>query len=170
MEVAKKLLGNDEAVLSEGVPHQFDEEILINGERRIYSCIKFPLRDEAGIIYGLAGISTDITESKRNLEALKETGARLEALINAIPDMVIFKDKEFRHLLVNRAAEKMMDRNCADVASRTNEEVLPPVAASMCRASDEQALTTREPVHFEESMLSGKGEKNRSRYHQGPYL
>ncbi|MEJ2031622.1 MAG: PAS domain-containing protein [Deltaproteobacteria bacterium] len=133
---------------------RFDEQILIDGEWRVYSCIKFPLRDQSGAIYGLAGISTDITEKKRNEEALKEANARLKVLVNAIPDMVIFKDAEGRHLLVNRAAEKFMGLSAEKAAGKTNEELFPPEMAAICQASDEEALAGPRPVHFEESLIT----------------
>jgi PAS domain S-box-containing protein len=149
---------HDQFVLSKEIPQKFDEHYLINGKQHTFSSIKIPLRDESGTVYGVAGISIDVTESKRNEEALTEANARLEALVNAIPDIVIFKDAECRHLLVNRAAEKIMGLSREEAAGKTNEAVLPPEAAAMCRASDEKALASLEPVHAEESVVTETGE------------
>jgi two-component system, cell cycle sensor histidine kinase and response regulator CckA len=157
-EIAAGLVANDRIVLAEGVPHRFDERIPIDGEERIYSCLKFPLHNESGAICGLAAISTDITESKHNEAALKEANARLQALIDAIPDLVIFKDRDGRHLLVNKAAEKFMGMSCGEAAGKANEELLSPEAAAICRASDERALADRGLVHFEEAVVTGAGE------------
>ncbi len=156
-ETAGVLAANDRIVLTEGVPHRFDEPILIEGERRLSSWLKFPLFDESGAVCGLAGLSIDVTGKRRNEEALKESTARLEALIHAIPDIVVFKDAKLRHLLVNKAAEKFMGLSSQEVPGKTIKELLPPKAAAPCRASDEKALAARGPMHSEESFVTDTG-------------
>ena len=66
-----------------------------------------PLFNAQGEVTGSVHTAKDITESKRAEEALKDTNAKLQALINTIPDMVIFKDVVGRHVVVNRAVEEV---------------------------------------------------------------
>ncbi|MDC0677611.1 AAA family ATPase [Sorangium atrum] len=73
---------HDRKVLEAGVPMEFEEEVLIDGELRTHLSIKFPLGE--GVMPGvLCGISTDITERKRAELAerfLAEASRRLMAL------------------------------------------------------------------------------------------
>ena len=47
-----------------------EDEVLLNGEIRFYSSVKFPLKDTNGKTYGLCGISTDITDKKASEEKI----------------------------------------------------------------------------------------------------
>jgi PAS domain S-box-containing protein len=176
-DIADICCGHDQIVLTKGISKKFDEYYLVNGNQRSFSSIKFPLRDKSGTVYGVAGISIDVTERKRKEKELTEANARLEALVNAIPDIVIFKDVECRHLLVNKAAEKIMGISREEAAGKTNEEVLSLEAATICRGSDEKALASLGPVHAEESVVTETGEtihldtiKNSIRDEQGKLM
>ncbi len=57
---------------------------------------KFPIRDAAGEIIGLAGIARDITEMKRATEELQEARKRLADHVENSPLAVIEWDPEFR--------------------------------------------------------------------------
>jgi PAS domain S-box-containing protein len=48
----------------------------------------FPVRNKAGEVYRVAGISEDVTQQKDAEEALRRTEARNEALVNALPDLI----------------------------------------------------------------------------------
>ncbi|MEJ2033427.1 MAG: PAS domain S-box protein, partial [Deltaproteobacteria bacterium] len=100
-DIAEKIIAHDQIVLTEGIAHQFDEEILINGERHIYSCLRFPLRDDAGNICGVGGISTDITESKRHEEALAASERRFRDFFAQVPVGMFIGDSEGNLLHVN---------------------------------------------------------------------
>jgi PAS domain S-box-containing protein len=56
--------------------------------RHTYLSTKFPLFDAAGKIYGVCGISTDITEHKRAEQALRESEERLRLALKATNDVV----------------------------------------------------------------------------------
>jgi len=76
---------------------------------------------------------------------------RLRSLLQAIPDVVYFKDAEGRNLIVNKAFEKMAGCKSKDIIGLTDDELLPPELAAKCRASDEAAMKSRVPVRFEEA-------------------
>lgn len=65
------------------------------------SCFFSPIVDGKGNVTAFVSILRDITEHRRMEEALKESEKRLRDLINALPDMVIFKDEEGRWLEAN---------------------------------------------------------------------
>lgn len=64
---AAQIRSNDHQVLVEGRTVRTEESNLrtVDGEPKTFLTVKLPLRDEAGNIYALCGISTDITDRKR---------------------------------------------------------------------------------------------------------
>lgn len=58
-------------------------------------------RDDQGVPIRMAGSHTDITQQHTFLEALEESETRLKLLINAMPDIILFKDGEGRWIEVN---------------------------------------------------------------------
>ena len=97
-------------------------------------------------------------EYERGAEAaLRDTNARLLALINTVPDMVIFKDVAGRHVIVNKAVEEVTGHNADEILGKTIEDLLPPDPAAACRKSDEAAMRRSEPTHAEERVLRRDG-------------
>jgi len=102
----------------------------------------------------------DITEKKRLEESLKDTNAKLHALINAIPDTIFFKDSNCRYLLLNKAFEEVMGANKEMLIGKSDEDFMPPDLAERCRMSDEQLMKSGRPLHNIEDTIIGKdGEK-----------
>jgi PAS domain S-box-containing protein len=71
---------NDLRVMETGLPLDFEEEGIFRGRRATYFTTKFPIRDTAGTITAIGGISTDITERKRAEEELRQKNDDLNAL------------------------------------------------------------------------------------------
>jgi rsbT co-antagonist protein RsbR len=70
-EAAAELQRNDQRVLQAGAAIQAEEVIPHDDGPHIYLSVKFPLFDDVGQAYAVAGISTDITEQKQ-IEAERE--------------------------------------------------------------------------------------------------
>src|SRR4051794_1142150 len=84
-DAAAMVAAHDAAVIAAGAPMEFEERLPIGatGELRIFLSLKFPLRDPGGRIYGVGGVSTDVTERTRAGEervALEARLARAERL------------------------------------------------------------------------------------------
>ncbi len=134
-------------------------EIKIDLAAEITACIiSFVLL--VGFLY-LSRLVTDLEQEtdKRaeTEETLKETTARLEALIHAIPDIVVFKNAEGRHLVVNKAAELFIGLPAAELLGKTNDEILPPDIAVACSNSDKEATDSLHPVQSEEKVVNKSG-------------
>jgi PAS domain S-box-containing protein len=71
-DVAETVRANDNKVLAAGTVMEWEELIPHGGSVHTYLALKFPLRDAAGSIYGVCGISTDITARKHGEDALKQ--------------------------------------------------------------------------------------------------
>ena len=95
-------------------------------------------------------------EKKAN-EAFADINTRLQALINTIPDMVIFKDVVGRHVVVNRAVEEVTGHARDEITGKTIEELLPPDPAAACRRSDEEAMRQSVPTQAEERIVRRDG-------------
>lgn len=98
----------------------------------------------------MLSVNRDITQRKRAEEKLRETNTMLQALIQAIPDVVFFKDAQNRYLIANSAMEKFTGLSQVQLAGKTDEELLPPDLAENCRISDEAVAQTLKVVRFEE--------------------
>ena len=78
-EIASVFRANDQEVLKAQVPVQLEEVAPHDDGLHTYISTKFPLRDTNGVIYGLCGISTDITERKRAEYELERAHQKAEA-------------------------------------------------------------------------------------------
>ena len=76
---AANIRHNDRLVLDGGEIYRGDEAVSLQGSSQVSIAlsVKLPLRDAAGQIYALCGISTDITERRTATEALRGTLASL---------------------------------------------------------------------------------------------
>ncbi|MGQ9671912.1 MAG: PAS domain S-box protein [Candidatus Aminicenantales bacterium] len=109
------------------------------------------IKDSNGQPAGFRGIVRDVTERKRAEQALVEANTRLEALLEAIPDVVYFKDAQRRNLIFNTAFEKLCRLPREEIIGRKDEELLPADLAEYCRRSDEEVIKGGKPLRFEES-------------------
>ena len=64
-ELAEAFHKNDRKVLKLGSPFEFEETALHADGLHTYISLKFPLSNTEGVIYGVCGISTDITDRRK---------------------------------------------------------------------------------------------------------
>ena len=76
--VADVFRENDDKVIAARKPIEFEEVVPHDDGLHTYISIKFPLRDTAGTIYAVCGISTDITERKRTEHELRQSLDKLQ--------------------------------------------------------------------------------------------
>ena len=107
----------------------------------------------------LFGISRDITIRKRIDQELRKTNLELKTLIDAIPDIVFFKDAKGCHLIVNKALEDIHGIRSEDIVGKKVEELLPPDSAELCRKSDDGILKGKKSVRIEEIIIDKDGRK-----------
>ncbi len=81
-DLAKRFADEEEEIMSTGIPLLNDENTppFEPGPERWYMRTKIPLRDENGVIIGLAGLGSDITERKRAEAAQRHLNRELRAL------------------------------------------------------------------------------------------
>jgi len=128
-----------------------------DGRKVLLEIEESPLKDVKGKVIGIVGAARDVTERKKAEESLKELNIRFRTLINAIPDIVFFKDVQGRHLIINKATEEFHGVPQKDIIGETCEAFLPMDLAEQCMKSDKEVLERRRPFRSEERSIRKNG-------------
>lgn len=93
-ETVARVRAVDRRVLEQGetVTTEETNQFLADGVVSTYISVKLPLRRPDGSVYGLLGISTDISERKRMENALRESEARFRSMADAAPVLIWLSD------------------------------------------------------------------------------
>ena len=135
------------------------EEIVVNprtGEKRWLQTTKVPLRDKQGAVVGLLGISRDITEMKRALEALRESQTLNHSLLEQLPMGIFRKDREGRFVLVNSEFCRHKGMKAEEFLGKTPLEVAAIEAAKLGEAGPVTKYAAAGIEHHERIMQTGK--------------
>ena len=96
-EFAKLVEACDREVLETGEAVSVEEKIQhADGDRTVLA-VRFPVRDAAGYIYAIGGISTDVSESRRAADQIRALNDRWGSLIEASPAAIFDLDIEGRY-------------------------------------------------------------------------
>ncbi len=82
-ETAEQRLKDDRAFIEKGTPEEKEERVSEDGKERVERAAKFPVRDEAGQVAGILGISWDITDKKAREEEQERKTVELSRLLEA---------------------------------------------------------------------------------------
>ena len=107
-EVAAAIRENDRELIERGTPVRFNETVRHHDGLRDYLSAKVPLREPGGRVWGLGGISIDVTERNRAVRNLTDLKLRTELILNAVGEGVYGLDLEGRVTFVNPAAADMI--------------------------------------------------------------
>ena len=118
---------------------------------------KIPVFDTKGKVHRIITILRDITNRKQDENAIVEMNTRLQTLIQAIPDIVYFKDTQGRNLIVNRSFERLANKEIEEIIGKTDEEIFPEELAKYCRESDESVKQSGETIKIEEKFSGENG-------------
>lgn len=109
-------------------------------------------RDFAGQARRIAGVHIDISELReahaqvtRASRRLAEQRSELQAIIDAIPALVFYKDDGNRILDLNRTAAQALGLPVEDVRGHRVEELFPPEDAGKYLTDDREVLRTGRP-------------------------
>ncbi len=133
----------------------------VRGKRHIIEFSVSLLKNEAGEPSGFYGIIHDITDRVRIEQELRAANARFQSLLEALPDVIYFKDLEGRNLIVNRAMEELTGLTRDKIIGKKDEEIFPPELALQCKQSDFEVMKQKKSLKFYESLTDKNG---RERY------
>jgi two-component system, cell cycle sensor histidine kinase and response regulator CckA len=121
---AEEVVGHDRRVLTEKRPLQFESTYVYRGERRSWFTLKFPIIDDDGVVRGLGGIATDITERRQADEALRSSQERFEKVFRASTISISVTRLSDGHFVeVNAACEKLTGYRADEMLGRTGTEL-----------------------------------------------
>src|SRR6185295_11011601 len=89
----------------------------------------------------IEGTIIDITERKQAEEALAKEKALLRGLIDAVPDLIFYKDGQGVYLGCNTAFEQYVGRPEAAVVGRTDLDLFPSDVGAFFQEKDRAVLT-----------------------------
>lgn len=148
----------------EKVPNRYEFKLLTKGgqERWIdFTAGKIEYRGKP------AGLGTvfDITDRKKMEEAIKDNEARLRALINAMPDIVRFKDGQGRWLTSNAFDLSFLGIENINYVGKSNKEIAASApffkeSLENCAVSDEAAWEKGMVMRSEEIIPRPEGGEN----------
>jgi PAS domain S-box-containing protein len=128
-----------------------------------------PILDAADAIVEWFGTASDITERKRAEQQLRESEARLQAVLDGSPDPVFLKDREGRLLLANPATFAVIGRPAEACLGKTDEEFYdPPADGRIVMANDRAILASGQAEIVEEVVHTPSGPRHFVS-HKAPY-
>ncbi|MBF0613064.1 MAG: PAS domain-containing protein, partial [Magnetococcales bacterium] len=148
----------DSQVLMQGATTQMEIEVEPGtSEWRVYWELKQPLHDSNGQIWGLCGISTDITDRKRIENALKHSEQTYRSLFDnmlngfALHEIIVDdtgQPQDYRFLEINLAFTQMTGLTASKVVGRTVLEVMPNTEPFWIETYGQVALSGQ-PIRFQ---------------------
>ena len=97
---------------------------------RVWELRAFPIYDDNGELQGGLEVARDITESKRTEEALRESQALYQDLVETAQDLVWQCDAEGRYTYLNPAWEEVFGYKVEDMLGRRFTDFQPPEYAT----------------------------------------
>lgn len=107
----------DDRVLA-GEVVETEETVLVGAQPRTFLSVRFPIRDSAGRIVSIGGMSTDISERKRAEE-------RLRLVVEASPNAMVMVNHSGQIVLVNSQTERVFGYSRDDLIGRSIDTLVP---------------------------------------------
>ena len=99
----------------------------------------------------------DVSDRKRAELALRESEARLQAMLDHSPSLIFLKDLQGSYLDVNQQFERTSHLTRQDIIGKTDHDIFPPEQANAFRANDLKVLEAGRSLEFEEVALHDDG-------------
>jgi PAS domain S-box-containing protein len=160
--LARRYFADEQQVIASGQPllNRLEPQSEDEANAAWWLTSTAPIRDETGTIVGIVGSGRDITERLHTEAALRESEARLRALLAALPDLMFRLDRD--GIIVDYKADRLDDLMVPPEAflGRTVSETLPPDVAGAITAAMERVLGsgTSETVEYGLELPRGWGE------------
>lgn len=125
-DIADAFRTNDVMVASNQSLMELEEINHVDGVEHTYFSVKFPLRNRSGDIYGISGISTDITERKRTEQRLIRSEARFRSLFqSAVVGIVVAGDASGLIKEWNSGAQRIFGYKAKEILNQPLSLLIP---------------------------------------------
>ncbi len=136
-------------IMETGLPmvNKLETDNYPDGRPRWVITTKIALHDGQGKVVGVCGVTKDITALKLAEEALARESALMNDLMDNVPDIVYFKDKDSRFTWVNRAMVDFLGAATkASVVGRTDADYFSASHSREAREDELRVMMTGEPL------------------------
>ena len=125
-KIAENFSNNDKAVLNSELGLELEEIAPHADGPHTYVSVKFPLKDDNNETYAVCGISTDITQRKKEEEDLRSSAQHLQLYRDQSPIATIEWNTNFEIIDWNPAAEKLFGYTLDEVKGRYFADIMLP--------------------------------------------
>ena len=155
-ELAAGYFADEQALFQSGQALLEHEEFTINadGNSRWLSTNKVPLRDAQGKIYGLVGMSHDITERKLAEKVLRENEEKYRSLFENAPVGILLVNPQGEILEVNPAALQILGSPSAEATKSINVLTFQPLIEAGISADFQKVVDTAQAIRTEHPYTS----------------
>ncbi|MET3807160.1 diguanylate cyclase (GGDEF)-like protein/PAS domain S-box-containing protein [Nakamurella sp. UYEF19] len=137
---------DSEAVEIDSLTTFTEEWIFPGGNVRTYQSTKFPLVDEHGLTYAIAGVSTDVTELTAVRAELQESARRFRSLFERSPVGIGLSDESGRWIQVNDAFGRLMGVEPDALVGRSALDFAHPDDFDLISGSESGQMTSPDHV------------------------
>ena len=167
--LANKFAADDRRVMQHGeVLHDIEELAGLNGMRRIIDRVKSPIRHEDGQIVGVQVLFWDVTEDIAARDALRESDAHYQSLVESLPLSVFRKDSEFRLVFGNQRFCEALGKPLESFRDKTDFDLFPRDLAEKYRRDDQRILDTGDTIEAIEEIIHTDGQRLFIQTFKGP--
>ncbi len=150
-----------EALASRDEIHGFHHEFTtLKGDRRWVVHEAFVIEDSLTHTRVVEGVVKDITSSKQAEKAQARASGLLQALMDAMPDLIFFKDTTSRFIAGNKALARLMlgHDDPSELVGKTDFDYHPRELATRYFADEQHVILTGEPlIGYEEPVIDRSG-------------
>ena len=149
MDMADAIIVNDQKVMETNSPLEVEENVPHDDGIHTYISTKFPLFDTFGILYGVCGVSTDISDRKKAEDLLKNYSKKLEQTVE-------YRTNELK--IAKEQAEAANRAKSAFIANMSHELRTPlnAVIGFTRLVSKDKGLSIRQGEHLDLIRQSGE--------------
>jgi PAS domain S-box-containing protein len=139
----------------EAFVHYEFEHLRKDGSRLQVAETLSPVKAAMGVVTGVSVISRDITKRKRAEEALNEEMHLLHTLMDNLPDLIYFKDRESHFTRINLAlAQKLELGHPTQAVGKTDFDFFAPEHAQEYYNDEQEIIRTGQPMVGKEEMVA----------------
>lgn len=107
----------------------------------------------------LIGTISDVTERRKIETVLAQKDAFMHRLLDAIPDLIFYKDREGVYLACNKAHKQFMGLDEHELIGKRSHEVFPLDLAQQFDREDQQVLSQKCTLHTEQWVAYPNGRR-----------